>query len=303
METSKEDLPKGSEDLAWKYLKFVKEHLALFVIVPTLLGGVWQVFSLANIGVAYIRFFSITQLVSDGIILLGALSLMTLLVFSTFRGGKLFSKAIKDWKINFINIPILLALHIASIYLLGSVIVKGFLFLISTFKMNIDGDTLMAIFVFLAPLNFILQESSRKLDDILKDFYEQKLRPLQNRVCQILINLGKWVYEKYVFFVHIVVVFSIFFWVIFVFKLLSLVGGYSIPNNLINLSKVDELLMVDYNLKPEAFDISYMNDSYIFIEYTVLSQKEIDELVKKEKPVPYEVIILKTDVLFDSPTP
>ena len=49
---------------------WVKEHFSLIIGVPTLLGGVWQLLELVAIGSPYIRFFSITQLIPDGILLL-----------------------------------------------------------------------------------------------------------------------------------------------------------------------------------------------------------------------------------------
>jgi len=55
---------------------FVKEYYIFFTGVPLIMGGLHQVYSLANIGTGYVRFFSITQLLSDGVILI-----LTLIVF------------------------------------------------------------------------------------------------------------------------------------------------------------------------------------------------------------------------------
>ena len=49
---------------------WVKEYFSLIIGVPTLLGGLWQLLELVAIGSPYIRFFSITQLIPDGILLL-----------------------------------------------------------------------------------------------------------------------------------------------------------------------------------------------------------------------------------------
>jgi hypothetical protein len=93
--------------------------------------------------------------------------------------------------------------------------------------------------------------------------------------------------------------FSFIFWGVFMLKVIFSLGGYYIPDNLENLSKVESQIFEDYKLGPEDFNISYMNDSYIFIEYTKLSQKKVDSLKENNLRVPYEVIILKTDVLFE----
>lgn len=52
------------------FIKFLKEYLPLIIIVPTFLGGIWQVFELSFMSISFIRFFSITQLVADGILLI-----------------------------------------------------------------------------------------------------------------------------------------------------------------------------------------------------------------------------------------
>ena len=68
----------------------------------------------------------------------------------------------------------------------------------------------------------------------------------------------------YEIMVLIVIVFSVLFWIMFVFRILHSIGGYYIADNLVNLTKIDKILLEDYNLKPDDFSISYMNDSYIY---------------------------------------
>ncbi|MBC9934413.1 hypothetical protein [Chitinophaga qingshengii] len=66
-------------------LKNINDNLALIVLVPTLLGGLWQVIELANIGTGYIRFFSVSQLVPDGILILFIIIAMLLTSFIVLR--------------------------------------------------------------------------------------------------------------------------------------------------------------------------------------------------------------------------
>ncbi|HLP56623.1 MAG TPA: hypothetical protein VK151_16420 [Fluviicola sp.] len=51
-------------------LQFWKNNLSLIVIIPYVLGGIWQIIELSNISLTYIRFFSVTQSVSDGLLML-----------------------------------------------------------------------------------------------------------------------------------------------------------------------------------------------------------------------------------------
>ena len=58
--------------------KTFRENLSLIILIPTILGGLWQFISLADISMSYIRFFSLTQLVVDGILILSILFLIIL---------------------------------------------------------------------------------------------------------------------------------------------------------------------------------------------------------------------------------
>jgi hypothetical protein len=51
-----------------KPLKLIKEYLPLIVLVPVVIGGLWQIIALASMSIAYIRFFSVTQLIADGLL-------------------------------------------------------------------------------------------------------------------------------------------------------------------------------------------------------------------------------------------
>ena len=51
-------------------IKFLKEYLSLIIIIPTFLGGIWQILELSLMSISYVRFFSITQLVADGILII-----------------------------------------------------------------------------------------------------------------------------------------------------------------------------------------------------------------------------------------
>jgi len=53
-----------------KKIKLLKEYLPLIILVPALLGGIWQIIELSSISIAYIRFFSVTQILPDGLVIL-----------------------------------------------------------------------------------------------------------------------------------------------------------------------------------------------------------------------------------------
>lgn len=64
--TNKRVFTELNKWLKAKY-EFCKDNLSMLVILPTVLGGVWQVIELALVDPSYIRLFSINQLVPDGL--------------------------------------------------------------------------------------------------------------------------------------------------------------------------------------------------------------------------------------------
>src|SRR5690606_19259612 len=59
-----------SSNSASSDLKFIRENISLIIIVPTVLGGLLQLYNLSNISPEYIRFFSLSQVVPDGLLFL-----------------------------------------------------------------------------------------------------------------------------------------------------------------------------------------------------------------------------------------
>lgn len=63
----------------------------MLVLVPAILGGIWQLTELASIGTSYIRFFSVSQLVSDGLLI------MFLLFIVLYSFSILANSLLTDW--------------------------------------------------------------------------------------------------------------------------------------------------------------------------------------------------------------
>ena len=77
-------------DRVKKVLHLIKENINLLILIPTILGGFWQLLELVRIEISFIRFFSLTQVVSDGLVIL-----FLLLIFMIVNLG-LFIKDKKD---------------------------------------------------------------------------------------------------------------------------------------------------------------------------------------------------------------
>lgn len=65
-------------------LKGLKNNLNLIIILPALLGGLWQLIELSRISFSFIRFFSVSQIIPDGLLILLFLTIFTISVFTLF---------------------------------------------------------------------------------------------------------------------------------------------------------------------------------------------------------------------------
>lgn len=74
----------------------LKENIGMIVLIPTLLGGLWQLLELTSLGVPYVRFFSLSQLVSDGLLILFILAFTMLPVWFVFKDADLPRIRIRD---------------------------------------------------------------------------------------------------------------------------------------------------------------------------------------------------------------
>ena len=50
--------------------KEVNDYVEIAVLIPAIIGGLWQAYELASISTSFIRFFSVSQVVPDGLLIL-----------------------------------------------------------------------------------------------------------------------------------------------------------------------------------------------------------------------------------------
>lgn len=60
-----------------EYMEWALQNISLVLLVPSFLGAVWQILELSSINIAYIRFFSISQIPIDGTLILFLIVLLT----------------------------------------------------------------------------------------------------------------------------------------------------------------------------------------------------------------------------------
>ncbi len=133
-------------------LHWLKEHYYVIGSVPLVLGGMLQFLRLKDFGVNYTRFFSVTQLLSDGLIFLFVLGAFYLL----YR----FSKLVYNWlrgveTLEYIKVFLFIIVIIESILVMdlsqrweGLIVFNQILYLISV------GSVITFLIISLLIINF-----------------------------------------------------------------------------------------------------------------------------------------------------
>lgn len=283
-----------------KFIKYVKEYLSVIIFVPTVLGGMWQLIVLWSFGLPYIRFFSITQLVADGLIMLLFVPLVVVVTYLVFM---IPSKLNLDYKNNRASNGLLYTFYIFLLY--GYFIWRV-----------IFSDTLIENFNL---LDFLLSSVILVLTLILAEYVanyyyrvEIVLRHKANKKAfrDRIFKFDKKATAKYLVSVYfsigtlIVFMFSIFLFIIMAFIIFFNISNYYKPTNMVNAETVLKFVEDDYSFDREDFEISYYNDSYIFIKHFTVNKQVRDSLLDNRgtrhyKEPPFEFIILKSDKFFE----
>lgn len=71
-------------------IDYIQNKLSVIIIVPAFIGGLWQALELLNISTPFIRFFSISQIVPDGLLILILFLIPFIVPISSHYFDKLF---------------------------------------------------------------------------------------------------------------------------------------------------------------------------------------------------------------------
>ena len=80
IKSSTEDKVEKVSTFFINFISLLKENLSFLVIIPTLIGGLFQLIKLASLDTSYIRFFSVSQVIADGLTVLFCIILVGLLI-------------------------------------------------------------------------------------------------------------------------------------------------------------------------------------------------------------------------------
>ncbi|KIM11484.1 MAG: hypothetical protein KU37_04550 [Sulfuricurvum sp. PC08-66] len=263
-----------------QYLTLLKEYMPFILLFPTILGGLWQIIELSSMSMSYIRFFSATQLLADGLVIL-------MLIISFFIAALFFSNLSKSRTtkktpkyIFSVNKP---ENFIAKNIILNSIkntknsILYSFLSNISILFFDIF------IYYF---FNYFYEETYANFQDTFLGFifyfmflilfifmlflhYEIFIKPYRTILRTTFFEEKDIFIIKVAFIATIIFIFATFFHRTFL-----------IPNNLLNLKNIEKYLN---NQSYNTNSVNYYNDKYIFIEHNNGDNNKSIEIIKFEK--------------------
>ena len=293
-----------------KIYKTIQDNLTIIILLPTILGGLWQLIELSSLSFSFIRFFSVTQLLPDGLLILTMIILLYIAYYFGVNKHKFkynrkilnlktkkpnnfnFIKNVQSQKLKYVDNPIY---RKENIFFELLIIILSPILFYSFFKLSNIYDELINDFnfiIFVIAFYFIILFLNMFLSSLfllLVHFFESKFFSKVKKYC-----IDKPVIKEFLLFpIRIISVILIIFVILSPMKLASFFHEkYLLPKNLKNLEYLDKTLN---NKNYQSNKIVYLNDKYIFIEHkidktTSIEIVKFDELFEKDT---YKVIIEK----------
>lgn len=282
----------------------LKENIGMVVLVPTLLGGLWQVMELATLGTPYLRFFSLSQLVSDGLLILFILAFTALPLWWYFKDADLPRISFKEKsekeneKEQQDHIP-----EKRMIYSDGQKIwvsKKNGYYYLSTFTILY---LIIMVFVFwpeiIEPLRHQTKTSVLGLLGLffMISFTLIYLRILIRTIFQIHTWKINYNHKVVIGTISSLLTFSFFGLIIFCFYFTRLFHrSFLFPEDFRNQQYITCRIQKN-NPKLKKFNIDYFNDKYVFVSITTESNKKHMEIFKFDDFLDHDACSVNDNVI------
>lgn len=260
----------------------LKENLPLIIIIPTALGGIWQILELSSLGVSYIRFFSTAQLLPDGLIVIFIISGLLLYMSNAID---LYENKSFEHHYNYSYKELFLLFIFNTLILLAlSKIISQDYFKNVGFTLMVTKLTLCYIifrcFIYIAEIiTTIILKSTHKdpkiIDNILIDIKKQDYSKK---------------YVKTATFLILIIMAFISYYIISSFRQLAYY-----PDNFENLTRIENQLIKNFKLCTPP-ELSYFNKDYLFYKIRIDDKSRIYIIEAKNLFLsPLEADIKKTN--------
>jgi len=228
-----------------KAVNYIKENLNVIILIPTLLGGFWQLLELATLDISFIRFFSLTQVLSDGMVVLlfVLISLFFYYLLFSLNGKKTIIQDSEDKTDR----------KRAIYFLIFYILICGSVIIVFSLKENISKlDFALIIYITLYLIKFIF--------DI------------------IVVILGK--KNDYNAFISMLIIVL----PLFIYNIGSFFKEFHkmyLPSDFKNIKYIECYM----EMKKNEIELLYFNDKYIFVKINKTKEIEIinfEEMLKKD---------------------
>lgn len=272
------------------HIKWAFQNTTLVLLVPSFLGAVWQILELSTINIAYIRFFSISQIPIDGTLILFLLILLlglskitaSFLKFVVESKVELFKN--EQW-IEKIKPTLKREIVIKSIIsIFFTILIIGY-FIPFIFTEMFPTSPIIAIcfiyfsivgiIFYLAELTLLISVRVSK-DYPNRDSMEQHIKYSTKK------------YQNTIYWSIILSICIAVFTLILLLKIFS--QNFILPSDLYNKKYLEKIIYEEF--KNKDYTVEYFNDKYIFVKLCP-TEKCTHNLDKKIIVYPTEKVLFK----------
>lgn len=281
---------KKKKMTAKQKVSWIFNNITVVLLLPSFLGAVWQVLELSSINVAYIRFFSLSQIPVDGILVL----FFIVLIASIGKGLTSLAKANFKKKIKLLEneeliekISKKLRFYIIRSVVTSIVLVLALIYIIiELFVVIFPGApivTLLILSLLISGLIFYITDTILLIVlKIHKD--DPSVDYTNNYIATIFDRYGNAIY--YSALAGVVVALYIVYILLKGFS-----ASFILPINLYNTKNLESVIYSEFQTKD--YSIKYFNDKYIFVELCPIKKCSY-KLDKKIAIYPTEKVLFKT---------
>lgn len=239
----------------------IKEYLPIIFIIPTCIGGLWQLFELSYFGISYIRFFSVPQILPDGLLIIIMITTISIYLFYLTQAHEISSILELSGK----SFPILIRDLIINIFLsIGAIILL-------TYKFK-ELKQFIPYVIFIATLYFLFHCILYILKILIIISYKLKGKDI-SKLNEFVDNIkNQRLNNTYTIWISLVIL--LVFTITVAILIVSLRNFAYYPSDLENLNKLENELIKNFRLC-EPPKLEYFNRDYLFYEINIEDKKKI----------------------------
>jgi hypothetical protein len=219
-------------------LSFLKDYVSVIILIPVLLGGIWQIVALSCMSFSFIRFFSGTQLVADGLLILIiiAMSIIVTIYYRKVAADFSEQRGLSESGLAFVKKYPILSMSLYFLLAIAFFLLFKYTIVLSTESLPKANPFVLSLikFVFISLVIYF------GLFVGWKATFQDK-----NKLAGYIFAIG--------------VVF-----LVFNFSLVAIEfhKKFFLPNNLVNVKPIEKSLKKEYKVK--KVELVYFNDKYLF---------------------------------------